>query len=138
MPILTFEKPKCKSPITGQPCCPLSPHGYASAKPDEPALVIMPGANVLSKAQFELLSQDNIFKHRIATGSYVVDSKSPDSIQGVNSAGAIAIVKETLDIRVLRRWMVEETRKDVREVIDAQIENVKPPAETPRAEGAKK
>lgn len=130
MPILTFEKPKCKSPQTGQPCCPLSPHGYGAVKADVPGITIMPGANVLSKEQFELLSKDSIFQHRITTGTYVVDSKSPDAIRSVDSVAAIAIVKETLDIRVLRRWMVEETRKDVREVIDAQIENVKPPPET--------
>jgi hypothetical protein len=58
---------------------------------------------------------------------YKVDEKiSGDSIATLHEVDAIALVSETLDRNILRKWFVDEQRRSVREAIDAQMEKVKP------------
>jgi hypothetical protein len=118
--IVKFEDPKCK-------CCPLSPHGYGQTDGNKPPLVLVPGINTISTQQYEVLKKDEIFIHRVQTGMYKVDEKiSGDSIAGLHEADAIDLVSETLDRNILRKWLVDEQRRTVREAIDAQLEKVKP------------
>jgi hypothetical protein len=118
--IVKFEDPKCK-------CCPLSPHGYGQTDGNKPPLVLVPGINTISTQQYEVLKKDEIFIHRVQTGMYKVDEKiSGDSIATLHEVDAIALVSETLDRNILRKWFVDEQRRSVREAIDAQMEKVKP------------
>lgn len=118
--IVKFVDPKCK-------CCPLSVHGFGAGNAADPAIVLKPGVNTLSPSQYDQIKKTKVFKHRVETGTYQVDEKtSGDSIVGLHDAAAIELVGETLDGKLLKKWMVDEARKDVREAIDAQLDKVKP------------
>jgi len=118
--IVKFEKPTCG-------CCPLSAHGYGSRKANERAITLIPGVNVLTTAQYDEVKDRKVFKHRVETGTYRVDTKiTGDSISGLDESDAKSLVGETLDRNILRKWLVEEQRKPVREAIDIQLERVKP------------
>lgn len=124
-------------------CCPLSVHGYSQKATTKGAtqsdtIALKPGVNVVTKAQLEELKKNDIFIHRLETGTYQVDEKvAGDSIQGLQANHAIDLVQETLDRNILRKWLVDENRKNVREAIDAQLEKVKPEvAKTPPGQPA--
>lgn len=123
--IVKFNDPKCG-------CCPLSVHGFGSSGPAEPAIVLKPGVNTLSPSQYDQIKKTKIFQHRVETGTYQVNEKtSGDSILGLHETAAIELVGETLDPKLLKKWMVDEQRKDVRAAIDAQLDKVKPEVKTP-------
>lgn len=124
--IVKFEKPACG-------CCPLSSHGYGSRNAKEPTITLVPGVNVLSAAQYEALKDRKIFKHRVDTGTYRVNEKiTGESITGLDEADAKSLVGETLDRAILRKWLVDEQRKPVREAIDLQLERVSPAVKPPK------
>lgn len=113
-------------------------------------IVLMPGNNVVTEKQFNVLLNTPAFIERRNRGKYSVieqdqkpkantsDSEEPkeeepitslDSLKGYSNAKAIEIVKETYDLKALKDWFSEENpnnkkRSKVLKAIETQIESL--------------
>lgn len=86
-------------------------------------LRLLPGVNMLDKAQHDELVSHPIMRKHIAAGSLEVDVLPENShgLAGMHHSQAIKLVGETFDRNLLNAWLGDEQRASVRKAIDAQL-----------------
>lgn len=109
------------------------------------SIVIKPGINNFPDAGYAHYSKHPDIKAYIAEGVLEVitqpskgeelseaaeaheagDIQPSDSIAGMDSKKAVALVKQTFDLALLNAWLQTEKRSNVRKAIEAQAEQMK-------------
>jgi len=94
-------------------------------------IVFIPGNNTISKKDWNYLKNLEIIKAQLEEGDkwFKIISDDEDelkSLDGINMPDAIKIVVQTFNRNLLELWRKSETRKKVVEVIEKQLEDLKP------------
>lgn len=88
---------------------------------------LMPGNNVVAEKDWIEAKDHPLVKHRLQERHYEVDLTTPgDTHKIADEQGAVRMVEDTLDRKLLQRWRESEQRVSVVAAIDKQLERVKP------------
>lgn len=98
--------------------------------------VLLPGNNEVPNEAWAVIGQDAEVQRMIDEGVLVVvlgpDKKATLSQMALSQARKI--IKDTLDVDLLTSWLKTETRKDVVDAIQAQVDSLKLPPQAPGAD----
>ncbi|WP_088005609.1 hypothetical protein [Indiicoccus explosivorum] len=79
-------------------------------------VMLVPGTNNVSEKDWKKFSSNPIMKEVIESGEVVAHEKAK-STQDFNVDGAVELVKDTVDVDLLRQWQEADDRKTVQEAI---------------------
>lgn len=105
-------------------------------------LRLMPGVNEVSQETWDKVKDHPHLKRLLAAGHVAVpkpvggegattvksdggEVRPADGLAGFSNKEAMRLIGETVDQALLSKWLETETRRNVREAIDKQIEKLK-------------
>lgn len=93
-------------------------------------VLLKPGVNEVEAGKWDRVKDHPVVKWRIENGVLIVkDGSKP--INEMSAGEATKLVKATVDADLLERWRKDDTRRSVRDAIDAQLDKLTaPPGET--------
>lgn len=99
------------------------PKEGSKLQPTRHNIQLEPGANPVEKKLWDLALSNKVVKALVSEGKLIEMGPTADgSIAGLKEEEALAVVKETFSLKLLRTWAIDDKRAKVQAAIRKRLE----------------